>query len=741
MIKLLRIKLLYSFLLVSFILFPTVTYSQTAETGDKAEDRPEDLAQFMEEGMKEIDFYSLEELLSVEITSVSKKTEAIMDVASSIYVINNEDIRRSAAARIVDILNTVPGLNFYEYTYTNVEYSSRFLVNPYPQTILMLVDGIPVNSPITGGVPFNFFQLPPEQIQQIEVIKGPGGTIYGANANTGIINIYTKKPEQTQGLFVSLDSGSLYYASPFIRFGQKIADSTYYSVYGNYITTEGYPKTELFTEDTVTDPESSAVSENKFKSDETDGLQAYSGGCYFEWDITGKITSLTKATFSDSKSKVYTNYVADEANPFVITVEGKELIISERMDVNLSKQNNLFIIMNLRNEDYQWAQGGLLKSNVSIYNFEVQDNLKFGDINDLSIGANARIVKYDIDRDSEKVDTFFSKPNATENLTAGFIQDTVKITEYADFTLGCKAERWTLISNEFEYSPSARLAVKPDNKLTLWSAASRSITVPGYIQTRIEKRILQPLQSSPDLYVTVLPGEDVDPIEFRTYEGGIRTSLIPGVFLDISGYYSEFLGLIETSEATIDQDNPTFLESEITPGQINVPLYYMNMFDGYAAGGEAVAKLNPFKNIRVEIYYTYYKEYRKAIVEGAEYDNDELHSTPNHTASLKPYVDLPAIDLYISCRLRWESKRKIHGYDYANQIPDDDATLVDEPGSHPFKLDASVEKRFMEGSLSVILWGKNLLYDNYNEAYNRFVNIGYPHTIERYYGVKVAYEL
>ncbi len=210
-------KLLLRAILITLCTF---TFASAQET-----ESPSDLNKFMGDANKEIDNYSLEELLNVEITSVSKKKESYMDIASSIYILNEADIERYHATRLMDLLGLVPGVQIQEKNYNQCIYSVRESVKEDTQSVLFLIDGVSSNSYYTGVLQFNLFDLPIQQIERIEVIKGPGGTIYGANANTGIISIYTKKPRDTQGALISMEGGSLYYASPFLRYGLKLSDN------------------------------------------------------------------------------------------------------------------------------------------------------------------------------------------------------------------------------------------------------------------------------------------------------------------------------------------------------------------------------------------------------------------------------------------------------------------------------------------------------------------------------------
>ncbi len=732
-------------LIIFMIIFcsPVPAFAQAEETGTaEKKEETESLPDFIKESIDEISFYSLEELLNSSISSVSKKREQFMDTASSVYVVTDEDIRRSASTRLIEVLGMVPGFSYQELTYTTPMYGIRKYYDLFPQTILMLVDGVPVISAITGGVLFQYFQMPLQQIDRIEVIKGPGGTMYGANANTGIISIYTKNGKNSEGLFVDLNAAtfveplSRYYVSPYFRFGHRVSDSLSYMAYGNFIDTTGYPKTRMFDGDSVTDPKTGTTSQNKYTNDNTDGLRAYTAGASLQWDITKSIESSTSVSYSNTSSNVYTRCLA-LPEPFIKEEKNEETIVSEKVDFHFNKGHEMFMFMYFRNEDILSANGGGIKGAVRTYNLEIQDNITLFGFNDLSFGGNGRIVQYDIEKNPVEYDTNFTKLEAVEDLEAGFIQDTVRIGKHVDYTLGCKAERWSLISDKFELSPSTRLAVRPNDDITIWTAASKSITIPGYIQARVERRVA-PWPLLQNSYVVAQTGDDIEPTSVWTYEAGARTSIIPKMFLDISAFYTMIRDSIDLDTSNIERADAHTEQSRVHPDETNVPVYYTNLLNANEYGGEAVLKTFPVKNIRIELTYSYFR-YR------IEDSQQKIPLTPRHTIGFRPYVDIPAYDLFLSLNMIWKSKSRIYGYNYQTQGGDitnyDNNLYIVDPPQSRFILNAQIEKRFYGGALTARIWGRNLLYKSYNEGYNPFIDNGYPHTIGRYIGAGVSYQM
>jgi iron complex outermembrane recepter protein len=149
---------------------------------------------------KDLTQVSLENLMNMEVTSVSKKEQKLSRVAAAIFVITQEDIRRSGATNIPDLLRTVPGMDAAEINGSTWAIGSRGFNKQFANKLLVLVDGRSVYSPTFSGVIWDTLDLPLIDIERIEVIRGPGGSIWGANAVTGVISIFTKKASETRGV-------------------------------------------------------------------------------------------------------------------------------------------------------------------------------------------------------------------------------------------------------------------------------------------------------------------------------------------------------------------------------------------------------------------------------------------------------------------------------------------------------------------------------------------------------------
>ncbi len=181
---------------------------------------------------------SLEDLMNQPVTSVTKHTQKVGDSAAAIFVITQEDIRRSGATSIPDALRMVPGVEVAQIDQNKWAIASRGFNGRFDDKLLVLIDGRSVYTPLFSGVYWNIEDVVLEDVDRIEVIRGPGATLWGANAVNGVINIITKSAKNTQGALVSVGAGSQEATAETVRYGSKVGD-TYYRVYGKYF--DWYP--------------------------------------------------------------------------------------------------------------------------------------------------------------------------------------------------------------------------------------------------------------------------------------------------------------------------------------------------------------------------------------------------------------------------------------------------------------------------------------------------------------------
>ena len=177
---------------------------------------------------------TIEDLMNLEVTSVSKRTQKVADAAAAVFVITQEDIRRSGATNIPEALRMVPGLQVARIDQNKWAIAARGFNGRFDNKLLVLIDGRSVYTPLFSGVYWNVQDVMLEDVDRIEVIRGPGATLWGANAVDGVINIITKQAKSTQGGVVTAGGGTEQRTSESVRYGGTIGKSSYFRAYGKY---------------------------------------------------------------------------------------------------------------------------------------------------------------------------------------------------------------------------------------------------------------------------------------------------------------------------------------------------------------------------------------------------------------------------------------------------------------------------------------------------------------------------
>jgi len=184
---------------------------------------------------------SLEDLMNIEVTSVSKKEQKLSSIAAAVFVITEEDIRRSGALNIPDLLRMVPGLDVAQINANTWAISARGLNGRFSNELLVLLDGRSVYTPTFGGVFWDVLDLPLEDIERIEVIRGPGASVWATNAVNGVINIITKKASDTPGAMVVAGGGTVDQGFGTAQYGGNIGKSTSYRLFTKYLNQDHFP--------------------------------------------------------------------------------------------------------------------------------------------------------------------------------------------------------------------------------------------------------------------------------------------------------------------------------------------------------------------------------------------------------------------------------------------------------------------------------------------------------------------
>jgi iron complex outermembrane receptor protein len=439
---------------------------------------------------------SLEELADIEITSVSKRPEPLSSAAASIYVITREDIRRSGATTIPEMLRLAPNLQVARVDASQYAISARGFNSTTANKLLVLIDGRSVYTPLFSGVFWDVQDVLPENIERIEVLSGPGGTLWGANAVNGVINIITRDSHDTTGTLVSAGAGNDR-RDIALRQGGSIGEDASYR-----LTAKGMRQDETVNASGGGNQDDWQRKDLGFRFDwgrGSDGLMA-EGGLYDG--------SLDQKVFDDK------------------SVSGFHLLgrWNRRLDSDSSLQVQSYVDQTRR--VYPGTYGEVLNT----WDMDVQHRFAVGRRHDVVWGGGYRFSRDDVSNTSLLA---FLPARRDLTLANVFAQDSIALNDRLQLTLGGKLERNNYTGLEFQ--PNARLAWKLRDNALLWSAISRSVRTPS----RIDRDFFVPAQAP----FLIAGGPDFVSEKLTTYELGYRMQPASYASFSASVFYNDYKDL------------------------------------------------------------------------------------------------------------------------------------------------------------------------------------------------------
>jgi len=464
---------------------------------------------------------SLEELGNIEITSVSKKPESLSDAAASVFVITSDEIRRTGVATLPEALRLAPNLHVAQasangYTVTARGLSSTGSVTP--NKLLVLIDGRSVYSPLFSGVFWDAQDVMMENIDRIEVISGPGSTLWGINAVNGVINIITKSAKETQGVLASARIGNTGNDNG-VRYGGALGENGHYRVYAKSSNRED---TELENGNNV-----------------SDGWHRNQMGFRADWDFsTDKIRLAGNAYEGDiGQPQPGTIFVGTPLALEDVEISGVNLTAhwEHQLEGGSNFQLQAYYDRTLRKAPPVFGDAN------NIFDVQFQHSLKPVGRHSLVWGANYR---YSRDEFSNDLPIFGVLPEReNQSWVSLFGQDRITLTESVNLTLGARVERNPY--SGYEFLPDARLAWKINPHHLLWTAVSRTVRGPA----RIDADAFIPRDPPHQLR----GGPDIESEVANVFQLGYRGQINPKLNFEITAFYNDYDEL-RTQE--IDFSNP-----------------------------------------------------------------------------------------------------------------------------------------------------------------------------------------
>ena len=452
-----------------------------------------------EVAMRDLSRLSIEELANIDISSVSKTDQPLSEAAAAIYVITHDDIVRSGASRLPEILRLAPNLQVAQVTATSYAISARGFNGTAAGKLLVLIDGRSVYTPFFSGVFWDVQDVPPEIIERIEVISGPGATLWGANAVNGVINIITRNSAETQGGMLTATVGSRERRAS-LHYGGAIGETLSYRVYAEAADHD----------DNVTASGASA----------RDRWRQSQGGFRLDWTPGLDLVTVQGDIYDGSQR---------QPSRLNREVSGHNLLArwTHRLDAGSTLQVQAYY------DKLERIAPDIASNYLQTYDLSLQHSFGLGGSHEVVWGGGYRRTE---DRfpivpgnPSSRFTQFFRPESRRLNLGNVFAQDTVSLSPSLRLVVGLKLEDDPY--SGVEALPSVRLSWKADDATLLWAAVSRAVRAPS----RLDRDFFQVL--GPTVFIG--PG-NFQPEKLVAYEVGYRGRPSSRASGSVSAFYNVY---------------------------------------------------------------------------------------------------------------------------------------------------------------------------------------------------------
>ena len=571
-----------------------------------------DLRQLMEQDV------SREERMQTTITSVGKRNQKLAETAAAVYVITPEDIRRSGATNIPDTLRMVPGLDVARIDSNKWAVSSRGFDNRFANKLLVLLDGREVYNPTFSGVYWEVQDVPLYDIERIEVIRGPGASLWGANAVNGVINIITKPAGDTLGGHLSAGGGTYEQGFGSFRYGHRFDENT-----AGRVWAQGFNRGSFDNINGQANHDDWGMSRAGFRLDrdtQNGNILTLEGGGY-----TGTLNQ-TLFLPSTTAAPTYQIYPRNAA-----AVSGFDLLGRWKNATSLTSEITLQAYF-----DHSYRNELFLTQERNTFDLDFQHRFLWGERHNLSWGLGYRVSQ---DQFGNTQYVAFRTTQASKQLFSAFFQDDITLLDNSlTLTLGSKLQHNDYTG--FEIQPSIRLAFTPDTRNVLWGAISRAVRIPsrGETNSSIWGGRLPPMSTfnpTPYIAITTPRGNpSFSAEEVLAFELGYRLKLNTDISFDIAAFYNDYRKL-----RGIDYSSPDILFVTGAQPYWQVTGPFANSMNAQSYGVEWLSNWRLTSWWKNELAYTFIKTAFQSL-NGPQNFSTENGYNPQQQVSLRSSFDV-----------------------------------------------------------------------------------------------------
>jgi iron complex outermembrane receptor protein len=562
---------------------------------------------------------SIEELMRVKL-SLSRTDEQFSRSAAAAYIITEDEIRRSGVTSLPEALRMAPGIEVARVDSHTWAVTARGFNDAFANKLLVMIDGRTIYTPLFSGVFWDAQDTVLEDIDHIEIIRGPGSTLWGANAVNGVINIVTKKASQTQGGLIAVGAGTEERGFGVVRYGGKITEEAHYRAYVKYFNRDD---TALANGRDAGD--SWDMLRGGFRADWTPGMDAVTGSTHdvltFQGDIySGRIDGLFTTAVLTPPPRAVT--VRD-----VQKAEGGNLL--GRWTHPFSDEANIQLQAYY---DRTHRDVVIFKEQRDTFDLDFQNRFRAGRRHDFVWGAGYRVTS----DDTAPTTTVTLRPDSrTLNLFSMFVQDEIGlIEEKLRLTVGSKLEHNDLTG--WEVQPGARLLWTPATNHTAWASVTRAVRTPS----RAEEDIQINSVVTTGVVGSFFGNRGMESEKLVAYELGYRVQPITKVSLDLATFFNDY-------------DDLRTLEFGPPPPTSAAAQYVRNRMHGETYGAELAANWQVTDWWRLRGSYTWFKmQLHRDANSNNPANEDPENESPHHQFMIRSSFDLPK-NLELDCSWRY----------------------------------------------------------------------------------------
>lgn len=647
------------------------------------------------------------DLLNVNVTSVSKKAQALSDAPAAIFVISNEDIKRSGVTSVPEALRMAPGIDVARINSNKWAITSRGFNGNSANKLLVLIDGRSVYTPAFSGVYWDAQDVMLEDVDRIEVISGPGATLWGANAVNGVINVITKHAEQTQGGLLTAGGGSYETGFGSLRYGKKLGEDTYGRAY-----VKGFQRDNFKTSGSnVNAGDEWSKQQGGFRVDSriSDRDEMTFQGDLYHTDLNQTLSapSLITPTFRQTVNEQAYN-------------EGWNITSRLRHKFSTTAEYTLQVYY-----DHTRRNDFLTQHSLDTLDVDFQNSFELSDSQNFIWGLGYRT---NMDKFSKTQLTTLTPDSRNTQLFTAFLQD--------EFTL-IDDSLWLTIGSKFEHNdytgfegqPTARLMWAPTSRQRVWASFSRSVRTPARAEHDVEllrSVLLSPPQlGSLPLEISINGNRNYQSEVQLAYELGYRFSFSQKASLDIAAFYNDYDKVRNTTSAGIPSLVPPGTDN-INNFHLHFPQMFVNTGRAKTYGFSASGIWQMADWLRWDINYNF------LITEfGGSLEHRDQAVSPQNKVSLRALIN-PVDNVNFDLWLRYSSSAQAINSNSAGNL-----SSVTTKINGYVTLDARLAWKPLS-NLELSLVGQNLFADHHLEYVDEVFAV--PSEIPRSVYGKIAFD-